>query len=256
MSQGYPPQGSDQYTGMPSGNPVMVRRPAMQPVVTYSILGVTVAFYLLQVVSQYVFGVDYLAFWGAKVNQLILEGQIWRFITPVLLHGSILHLGFNMYALFVIGRPLEIYYGHGRYLALYLISGFAGNVFSFIFSPNPSLGASTAIFGLLAAEGVFLYQNRELFGQYANRALTQVVTIAVINLVIGLSPGIDNFGHIGGLIGGALFAWFAGPQLGVAGFYPNYSTVDRREKRSVLLAGLGITAWFALLAVVTMLIRN
>jgi rhomboid protease GluP len=83
-----------------------------------------------------------------------------------------------------------------------------------------------------------------------------VIMIAAVNLVIGLSPGIDNFGHIGGLVGGALFAWFAGPLLGVAGFYPNFSTVDRREKSSVLKAGLGVSAWFLLLAAATLFIRS
>lgn len=234
---------------------MIVRRPATQPVVTYAIIGVTVAVYLLQMLTQYTMGGDYPLYLGAKVNQLIEQGQLWRFFTPMLLHGSLLHIAFNMYALYSIGRPLELYYGHWRYLALYVLGGFAGNVFSFIFSLNSSAGASTAIFGLLAAEGVFLYHNRAMFGQFANRALTQVITIAAINLVIGLSPGIDNFGHVGGLIGGALFAWFAGPLLGVAGFYPNFSTVDRREKRSVLTAALGITAWFMLLAAATLFIR-
>lgn len=257
MSQGYPPPGSDSYSGSPSGEqvPVMLRRPGRQPVVTYAIIGVTVFVYLLQLASQYLLGIDYLMLWGAKINQLIEQGQIWRFFTPVLLHITFLHIAFNMYALYSIGRPLEMYYGRGRYLALYIISGFAGNVFSFIFSPNPSAGASTAIFGLLAAEGVFLYQNRGMFGKNANRALTQVIMIAAVNLVIGLSPGIDNFGHIGGLVGGALFAWFGGPVLGVAGIYPNFSMVDRREKRTVLMAGFGVSAWFALLAAATLFIR-
>ena len=84
---------------------------------------------------------------GAKVNELILAGQVWRLITPILLHASILHIGFNMYALFVIGPQLERFYGHGRFLLLYLIAGFTGNVLSFVLSPNPSLGASTSVLG-------------------------------------------------------------------------------------------------------------
>lgn len=258
MSQGYPPPESDPYRTPPPGEPVQVsvRRPSLQPVVTYAIIGLTVVVFLAQQLTQVLLNVDYPLYLGAKINQLIQEGQLWRFFTPMLLHGSFLHIGFNMYALYSIGRPLELYYGHWRYLALYILSGFAGNVFSFIFSANPSAGASTAIFGLLAAEGVFLYQNRQLFGQHANRALTQVIMIALVNLMIGLSPGIDNYGHIGGLIGGVLFAWFAGPLLAVSGFYPSYSTIDRREKRSVLTAGLGVGAWFVLLAAATLFIRS
>jgi rhomboid protease GluP len=111
-------------------------------------------------------GFDVPAALGMKVNELIIHGQIWRLITPVLLHGSILHLGFNMYALYILGPGLERFYGHWRFLTLYLLAGFAGNVMSFIFSPNPSLGASTAIFGLLGAQGVFLYHNRGIYGRH------------------------------------------------------------------------------------------
>ena len=107
-----------------------------------------------------------------------------------------------MYALYAIGPGLERYYGRSRYLLLYILAGFAGNVASFLISPQTSLGASTAIFGLLGAEGVFLYQNRQLFGPAAKRSLTNVIMIAAVNLMIGLSPGIDNWGHVGGLIGG------------------------------------------------------
>lgn len=258
MSQGYTPPGSDPYATPPGAErvPVALRQPSTRTLVTYVIIGVTVFVYLLQMLTQYTLGTDYPLYLGAKINQLIQEGQLWRFFAPMVLHGSILHIGFNMYALYSIGRPLELYYGHWRYLALYVLSGFAGNVFSFIFSANASAGASTAIFGLLAAEGVFLYHNREMFGKNANRALSQVIMIAAVNLILGLSPGIDNFGHVGGLIGGALFAWFAGPLLGVAGFYPNFSMVDRREKRSILIAGLGVGAWFGVLAAATLFIRS
>ena len=158
-------------------------------------------------------GTDIPAAWGVKANNLIMQGQVWRLFTPIFLHGSILHIGFNMYALFYIGPTLERFYGRQRFLALFLLSGFAGNVISFMFSPYPSLGSSTAIFGLLGAEGVLIYQNREIFGNVARRALSQVVIIAAVNLIIGLTPGIDNWGHIGGLIGGTLFAWFGGPLL-------------------------------------------
>jgi rhomboid protease GluP len=257
MSQGYSSSGQDPYYPPPPAGrvPVYVRPPAAQPVVTYALIGLTVVVFVAQWALRVVIGYDFLVDMGAKNNEMIQQGEFGRFFTPMLLHGSIYHLGFNMYALFAIGRQLEQFYGHGRYLALYVISGFAGNVFSFMFTESWSVGASTAIFGLLAAEGVLLYQNRRMFGPSANRALTQVIMIAVFNLVIGMSPGIDNFGHIGGLIGGALFAWFGGPRLDVTGFEPYYSMVDSHSQRSALLAGLGVSALFALLAAVTMFIR-
>jgi rhomboid protease GluP len=189
---------------------------------------------------------------------MIMRGQIWRLITPMFLHGSILHLGFNMYALYAIGTTIERFYGRGRYLALFLIGGFAGNVMSFIFTLNPSLGSSTSIFGLLGAEGVLFYHNREVFGAIAPRALTQVIVIGVINLIIGMTPnsGIDNWGHIGGLIGGTLFAWFAGPLLRRQGMYPPYTIADVRSQREVVIAGVAVTALFFFLTVAVMFVRG
>jgi len=215
-------------------------------------MGITIFIFILQTVSPYVFNSrDLPALLGMKVNELILLGQYWRLFTPMFLHGSILHILFNMYALYIFGPGLERHYGHWRFLLLYVISGYAGNVMSFIFSVNPSLGSSTAIFGLLGAEGVLLYRNRGVFGGNAQRALGNIILIAVINLFIGLSPGIDNWGHIGGLMGGALFAWFGGPLLQVEGYYPPYHLVDQRGQRAALLAALGVGFLFTALVVLT-----
>jgi rhomboid protease GluP len=225
------------------------RPPAARPYVTFTILGITVLVYVLQELSGILFsGVDVPAALGMKVNSLIVRGEYWRLITPVLLHGSILHIGFNMYALYIFGPGLERHFGRWRFLTLYLLSGFAGNVFSFTFSPANSLGSSTAIFGLIAAEGVFLYQNRDIFSGIARQALTQIATIAGINLLIGMSPGIDNWGHIGGLVGGLMFSWLAGPLLYVEGASPYLKVRDRREARSVILAALSVALFFVVLA--------
>jgi rhomboid protease GluP len=99
---------------------------------------------------------------------------------------------------------------------LYLLSALGGNVLSYLMTPNPSVGASTAIFGLVAAEGVFIFQNRRLFGNRAGGMLTNLLMIIGLNLTLGLtSRGIDNWGHFGGLIAGLVFAWFAGPRMDV-----------------------------------------
>jgi rhomboid protease GluP len=198
------------------------------PYVTYVLMAFTIGVYLLQVATQYLLGTDIPAALGVKVNSLIIQGQYWRLITPVFLHASLLHIGFNMYALYVIGIPLERAYGHGRYVVLYFIGAFAGNVFSFLFQPANSLGASTAIFGLLAAEGVLLYQNRAII-RNAQGMLQNVIVLAIINFAIGLSGGIDNWGHLGGFLGGLGFSWFAGPRLALNPLngYPYDTTVQR-----------------------------
>ncbi len=243
-------EGQPQPDGTMRQPPVVVKSAAGTPRVTYTLLGVTLFVFALQMMSLFFFRVDYPAELGMKVNEWIVQGELWRLITPVFLHStrSILHIAFNMYALFIFGPGLERNFGSKRFLALYLLSGFCGNVFSFLFSPAPSLGSSTAIFGLLGAQGVFLYQNRELFGKSAQRALINIITIAGVNLFIGLSPGIDNWGHIGGLVGGSLFTWFGGPILRLEGIYPLLTLTDERDSGDVVRVGLVVGSLFALLA--------
>ena len=236
----------------PKPQPVPVSMPATAPRVTYVILGITVAVYLLQLLSQFVYGYDLAVGLGAKANDAIRAGQLWRFFTPMLLHGSILHIGFNMYALYIFGIGLERRYGHGRFLLLYILSGFAGAVFSFLFSNAYSIGASGAIFGLVGAEGIFLFQNRKLFGSRVRGAINNVVFVVAINLFLGLQPGIDNWGHIGGLMGGLIFAWFAGPHWQVEGIMPNLQVVDQREPRDIIVGTAVVTIIFCTLAAIGM----
>jgi rhomboid protease GluP len=225
---------------------VRVHFPGHSPVVTYAILGITVLVFILQLVSQYLYDYDLVAFFAEKINELILEGQLWRLITPVLVHGGIVHIGFNMYALSIFGRSLEPFYGPWKFLLLYLVSGFAGVVASFVFTQAPSLGASTAIFGILGAQGVFAYQNQKVFGPQARRVLRNIINIAIVNFVLGLTPGIDNWGHLGGLIGGVMVAWFGGPKYEVAGTSTDLHLEDQRDTRGFILAALGTCLVFGL----------
>ena len=260
----------DQYPQSPQQpRTVQVAVPNVKPTVTYAIIGLTVFIYLLQVASVYlvpvglanvllapfglsttVSGIDIVALMGEKINELIRAGQLWRLITPVFLHDSslpygLLHIGFNMYALFLYGRGLEGRFGHWRFTLLYFLSAYAGNVLSFLVTPNPSLGASTAVFGLLAAEGIFIIQNRKLLGNRANRALMNVIYVAGINLLIGFSvSGIDNFGHLGGILGGSLFTWFGGPRWKMEGFFPSIRLVDEREGHGALAGTLSVLLFF------------
>ncbi len=220
-----------------------VRLPDIRPVITYTMVGITVVIFLLQLGSKYLMGVDVPAYLGVKNNQLIASGQYWRLLTPMFLHGSILHIAFNMYALSKIGPRLERYYGHWRFLALYVLSGFGGNVFSMMFTEAASLGSSTAIFGLIGAQGVFFYHNRAIFGAATRAAINGIIMIAAVNLIIGLNPGIDNWGHIGGLIGGVIFAWLGGSILRVTGIYPDLALIDQRSPNEIFQA-VGIVAIF------------
>ena len=85
---------------------VKLKTNVKKPVVTYVILAVTIVFYGAQFLMQTFLGYDYLTLLGAKINEFILRGEVWRLITPVLLHANLIHLAFNMYALFSIGSVL------------------------------------------------------------------------------------------------------------------------------------------------------
>ena len=246
-----------------AGQVVRVRLPYSAPYVTYGLIGITVAFYLLQRLSPFLWGVtpsgisdmDWLEYLGARINSEILAGQLWRLLTPALLHGSFPHIFLNMYALYSLGAGLERYFGHRRFLILYALGAFAGNVASFLFTNGYSVGASTAIFGLIGAEGVFFYQNRKLFGEEARRAIGNVIFVAAINLfVIGSLPFIDNWGHIGGLLGGAAFAWFGGAKLDLVREGFSYLRLeDVRGTREQLLGATLVMVVFGGLALLKIL---
>ncbi|MFN8403946.1 MAG: rhomboid family intramembrane serine protease [Anaerolineales bacterium] len=233
----------------PAPQLVHVALPQSAPYVTYSILGVTVLVFVLQLASKVFLQFDLPLALFAKSNDLIREGQLWRLLTPALAHGGIAHIGFNMYALLIFGIGLERAFGHWRFLLLYVLSAFAGNVMSFLFTAGVSVGASTAIFGLIGAELVFLLQNRKLLAHQFQSAIGNVIFIIAVNLFIGLAPSIDNWGHIGGLVGGLMFASFAGPLWEVEGIPPMLQLVNQRESRSVFTGAVVTAVIFGALAV-------
>jgi len=169
-----------------------------RPVVTYTVIGVTVAVFLLQLLR----GIDAMAEqWGMWPIAVALGGEWWRLITSAFLHGSFLHIAFNMYVLFALGPTLERILGHGRFIVLYITAALGGSVASYVFSdPNVvSVGASGAIFGLMGALVVA--------GKRLRYDITQVLILIAINIAIGfLAPGVDWRAHLGGLVVGAAVA--------------------------------------------------
>ena len=221
---------------------------------TYGLIVFTALVFVFQYVVQSVTGTDLLLEWGAKSRAEILQGQLWRFITPVFLHVSIPHVFVNMYSLYAIGPAVERFFGTRRFLAIYLLCGVSGVIFSLAFSPYPSAGASGSIFGLLGALAVFLYQHRELFGRFGRLQLRQLIIVALLNLALGLMPGIDNWGHLGGLMAGSVLAWMVGPSLRVVEVAPGQGRlVDQRPWHSIgasLLIAAAVLSVLALAALV------
>jgi membrane associated rhomboid family serine protease len=132
----------------------------------------------------------------------VAHGELYRLLTSTFLHSGITHILFNMFALFVIGPPLEIWLGRLRFGALYLLSALGGSVLVYLFSPlnAPTLGASGAVFGLFAATFVV--------ARKVNVDIRWVVIMIVINLVITFTvPSISWQGHVGGLLTGGSVAF-------------------------------------------------
>ncbi len=172
-------------------------------IITPILIGICIIVFIL----MYILGngsedINTLLMFGANYKPLILEGQIWRFATSIFLHIGILHLLVNMYALYIIGKQLEGFLGRTKYLLVFLGSGILGSLLSAVVHNSISAGASGAIFGLLGSLLYFGYHYRLYLGSVLK---SQVIPIIIINLIIGFTlKGIDNFAHIGGLIGGYL----------------------------------------------------
>jgi rhomboid protease GluP len=202
-----------------------LRLPLGQARVVWVLLALNIAIFaiptLLQLAGVQLFGFpinDVILSLGAKHNQGIkLRGEYYRFLTSMFLHGGLLHIVFNAWALYTLGPEAERIYGTARFLAIYFIAGLAGGVASYAFSPNPAVGASGAIFGLIGALAVFYYLSRELLGSAARQQFGSLLTVIMINLFIGFSSGglIDNFAHLGGLAGGAAIGWLLAPRFTV-----------------------------------------
>lgn len=148
---------------------------------------------------NYVTMVDF----GAKVNFRIVDGHIINLIMPMFMHANLPHLIFNCYALFLVGPLVEQFYGTKRYVLLYLLMGIIATIGSFIFSDAVAVGASGAIYGLLAFHIYLFLRNRQMYRELFGM---QMLVVIGINLVYTfMDPNIDKAGHVVGLLAGLIF---------------------------------------------------
>ncbi|HZQ89671.1 MAG TPA: rhomboid family intramembrane serine protease [Gaiellaceae bacterium] len=201
----------DHATGTPRKQRIKPPRVARAPGrvldtrVTTTLIALNVVVYLITAVQ----GNGLNSPGGSLYDKFILfgpfvdHGDWWRLVTAMFLHGFLLHIGLNMFALWIIGRPVELYLGPTRFVLLYFVSGLAGSAGALVQSPTtPVVGASGAIFGVL---GAMLILEWQATGRLAGNALTWIVLNLVINFAYnGVGGNISVGGHIGGLIGGIL----------------------------------------------------
>ncbi len=203
------------------------RTGVFSPIVTYVIIGITVAFSL------------FILYGGRQGNELgtlfelnkqaVLHGEYWRLLSVTLVHASLIHLGFNMYALYIVGPLAEALYGRVMYIGIYVAAGLAGSIGSYLFFATPSVGASGAIFGLFGLLFTATYVHKPALARQARALTGQIGLLIVINLFLGFSMGgIDNAAHIGGLLAGGWLGVIIAPRgaATLASFWHRPATAD------------------------------
>lgn len=178
-------------------------------IVTMIIIAINVVLYIITaIMSKNILDINayVLLYMGGNYGALVSHGQVWRLLTCAFLHGGLIHILCNMYALYAIGPQVEILFGRVKYIIIYFFSTIGGSLLSFTCSPNNlSIGASGAIFGLFGAMVVFVLKYKD---RIPKKVLNNLFGVIILNLLIGFNlQGIDNFGHIGGLLAGALVAF-------------------------------------------------
>jgi rhomboid protease GluP len=164
---------------------------------------------------------DYLYYYGMGSNLLISTGEWWRFATPVFLHAGLMHLLFNMGALFLFGPELEKLAGKMRFITIYAMAGLFASAATYFIQPLNYLhvGASGAIFGIFGAYGALLYHGRRSMPEL-KQIILPIIIIAVV--MTFLTPNVNATAHIGGLITGFL--------IGLSYFHPKRIVSWKRKR--------------------------
>lgn len=169
--------------------------------------------------------------WGGNFGPWTLSGQYWRLVTATFVHGSIIHLAFNMWCLWSLGQLAEKLFSSSITLAVYLLTGVGGSILSLWWNPGRfSVGASGAIFGIAGAVIAGIKFGHVAISSGQRRSIfSSLMFFIIANFAIGMGPGIDNMNHLGGFVAGAIF----GVPL---------ATASASGKRSYEWAAIGLAA--------------
>ena len=207
---------TDSTTSEPMSGPVLAPRNMVvlrPPHMTWALLVTILVYFAMTWIAGGPDDIAVVLAFGANYGPLVKDGDLWRLVTSVFLHGGILHLLLNGYALYFLGRNLEAFYGPWALFVFFLGSGVAGALASAFFSSNISVGASGGIFGLLGASLVFAFKHRGILPRRVTTVMgTALIPWVVLNLISGyFVPVVDMNAHWGGLVAGALLAFFIQP---------------------------------------------
>lgn len=184
------------------------------PLITISIIALNAAIFLITAVQGALQSEQAIIAAGALSRAHVLQGDVWRLVSTMFLHGSVGHLVGNAVGLYIVGMAAEHAYGKSGITGIYFISGLLGSTLSIIAKPGPSVGASGAIFGLLGAMIIFFARYREHLHLRDKRVGNVLLGWAAYSIVTAqFMPFIDNAAHVGGLVGGAFAAFLITPRI-------------------------------------------
>jgi rhomboid protease GluP len=212
------------------------------PPATATLLALMCVTFVLETLASGASSADTLIGFGASLRPYFIDGQYWRLVMPMFLHLSLAHLALNLLGLYLFGPLLERAYGCGRFALVFLGGGIAGSLASMLFSRQLGAGASGGILGVCAALVLIRYRRPAMLPADARTACgSQLVAGIGLTVAFGwLVPGIDNWAHLGGLIGGAAVSALLKPPTPA-------SDLAVRVDHS-LLAALGLVCFSAIAA--------
>jgi membrane associated rhomboid family serine protease len=196
------------------------------PYVTPTLIGINAIMFVIVVASGgglFVPNPETMIRFGTDYTPLTLAGQWWRLLTSIFLHFGLMHVAFNMLALYVNGRMAERIYGSARYLVIYLVAGVTGSLASLLWHPLVNgAGASGAIFGILGALLAFFVKKESGVPTSVIKVQRNSAMVFIAyNLLYGAGiQGVDNAAHLGGLIGGLIMGYILSRPL----------TADRNQR--------------------------
>src|SRR6266852_1620488 len=177
----------------------------VQPILTFLLIAINVAIFVIRYASAPLY--EQIEDFAVAIPAGLLQGQWWRLLTTAFLHQNELHLGFNMYALYALGQNAERIWGHGRYLAIYVVGALGCTCLALAIQPVPCIGASGAICAIFAAEAAWVYYHRQhldprLFFAWQRNFMINLVLLVFISFL----PRVSWQGHLGGAIAVLLIA--------------------------------------------------